>query len=227
MATPDLGILPAPTEPSQDEDARRLIAVVDDDAAFRKSAKYLLESVGMDVAAFAAAEDFLESDVVERATCVVADMRMPGMGGLRLQKNLRDRRIDTPVIFVSAYGEVPQVVEAMRDGASNFLEKPCNDQQLLDLVQECDARGARTRRRLAERLRVSELVSQLTAREKQVYALIVSGRTSESIGKRLGCERKTVETHRNRLRTKMQARSLAHLIRMGLLVEEELQAALD
>jgi len=195
---------------------RPAVFVVDDDAAMRDSLLFLLASLGHPVQAYASAEAFLAEGYADRPGCLVLDVRMPGMSGLELQQALNQAHAALSVVFISGHGDIPMVVRAMRGGAVTFLEKPFNDQMLLDHV----AIGLRTS---AERCavgrsaaRVSDRLEQLTQRERDVLELVVLGRQNKQIAHELDISIKTVETHRAHVMTKMEASSVADLTRMLL-----------
>ena len=192
-----------------------LVCVVDDDDAVRLSMTLLIETLGLPVQGFANALDVLSDDaVLRRAHCLVLDVRMPGLSGVGLQERLGRLGHDLPIIFVSAHGDVPMVARAMRDGAFDFLQKPFNEQALLDRVQEAVQFAAAQR---AARARLAEIqlrINSLTARESDVMAGMVAGRLNKQIAEDLGISMKTVEQHRARVMEKLQVDSLAELVRL-------------
>jgi len=195
------------------------VYVVDDDKAMRHSLAFLLKSMGHPVECFPSAEAFLLAPVREGPGCLVLDIRMPGMSGLDLQSALDRLGSTLGIVFISGHGDIPMVVRAMRQGAVDFLEKPFNDQRLLDLVTEALRRGAaacgtaRVNRRLAERF------DRLTLREREVMALVIQGRANKMIAHELGISMKTVEVHRARVMEKMAADSVADLTRMQMTLQ--------
>ncbi len=193
---------------------RPLIYVVDDDDTFRKSLQWLLESVGLAVRTFSTAAEFLEAYVPGSPGCLVLDIRMPGMSGLQLQDQLASRGIGLPVIFLTGHGDVPMAVAAVKKGALDFIQKPYNDQQLLDLVNEALKRDAELREREARSQQIAGLVASMTAREREVMDAVVSGKSNKIIAEELGVTIKTVEAHRARVMEKMGAESLAHLVHL-------------
>ncbi len=191
-----------------------LIYVVDDDDTFRKSLQWLLESVGLGVKTFATANDFLDAFVPGSPGCLVLDIRMPGMSGLQLQDQLVARGIRLPVIFVTGHGDVPMAVAAVKKGALDFIQKPYNDQQLLDLVNSALRRDTELREQDARSEAVSGLISSMTPREREVMDSVVAGKSNKIIAEELGVTIKTVEAHRARVMEKMGAESLAHLVHL-------------
>jgi RNA polymerase sigma factor (sigma-70 family) len=195
--------------------AHSTVFVVDDDALVRRSLERLIHSVGLQVRCFASAKEFLECRRPEGAACIVLDVRMPGLSGLDLQSELASAGLDMPVVFVTGHGTVPMSVRAMKAGAVDFLQKPFDDQVLLDAVQ----RGIdQDRQALAEQAGQKELedrLESLTPREQEVFALVVTGLLNKQIAGELGTSEKTIKVHRARVMQKMEADSLADLVRMG------------
>ncbi len=197
------------------------VFVVDDDAAVRDSMRWLMDSVGLRVEAFDSSEAFLRAITPESSGCVVLDLRMPGLGGLDVHAQLRERGINLPVIVVSGHGDVPIAVRALKSGVADFVEKPFKDQELLDCVQQALRRDAE---QSLQRLRREELMTRyrtLTPRELDVLRLVVDGQANKAIGSSLGISQKTVETHRARVMEKMAARSVSELVRMTLIIESQ------
>jgi two-component system response regulator FixJ len=196
--------------------ASATVFIVDDDPAMRDSMSFLVRSVGMAVETFTSAQVFLDSYDPERPGCLVLDVRMPGMSGLELQEFLVERGIQTPVVMVTGYGDVPMAVRALKGGAVDFLEKPFTDQELIDTVNEALARDARQRVKEAERAKVKERIARLTPREREVMDLVIEGKPNKVIAAELGLSPKTVEVHRSRVMAKMQVSSLAALLQSVL-----------
>ncbi len=202
------------------------VYVVDDDQAARESLRWLLESVGHQVRCHASAQEFLDAYDGGAPGCLVLDVRMPGMSGLELQEHLRERGWCLPVIVVTGHGDVPMAVRAMRGGAVDFLQKPYNDQVLLDSIQrglDLCAQRSLERRRLA---RVQAAYLMLSPREREVATMVVNGNANKVIAIDLGLSPKTVEAHRANVMEKMKARTLSELVRMFMLLErgrEELE----
>jgi two-component system response regulator FixJ len=199
----------APAEPT--------VFVVDDDEDVRSSLCWLIESVALKVAAFESAERFLETYEPEQPGCLVLDIRMPGMGGLGLLESLPLRDIHLPVIVLTAHCNVPVAVRAMKAGAIDFVEKPFTDQDLLDKIQRALKEDARQRAERLECTAVESRLRQLTLRELEVLERVVNGQANKVISAELGIGERTVEVHRKHMMEKMQAKSLAELIKMVLL----------
>ena len=199
--------------------SNQTVFVVDDDDAVRDSLAVLFESVGLEAEAYANATAFLESYDPERSGCLVLDLRMPGMSGLDLQRRLNEVNAILPVIFITGHGDVSVAVRAMRAGAVDFLQKPFDEQDLLDRVHQALEKDSRHRAELKEKGAIAERIRSLTPREKEVMALVVEGLANKQAAGRLGVSQRTVEIHRARVMEKMQASSLAHLVRMAMSAE--------
>lgn len=197
-----------------------IVFVVDDDAAVCDSLRFLIESVGLQVRTFSSADEFLAAYTPDQPGCLVLDIRMPGMSGLELQEQLAKRGYTLPVIIITAHGDVPSAVRAMHAGAVDFVSKPFNAQSLLDRVHQALAKDARTRRDEAVRAAIAAKVALLTPREREVMDLVVSGMSNKGIAAQLQLSAKTVETHRARVMEKMEAGSVAELVRMVLTARE-------
>ena len=192
------------------------VFVVDDDAGVCQSTQWLLESAHLGVETFSTAREFLDAFDSTDPGCIVLDVRLPGMSGLDLLEDLAAQGIKIPIIIVTAYGDVAMAVRALKSGAMDFLQKPYNDQTLLDVVHRAIERDASIRVQSAERTDIAHRSTRLTARERQVMALVVVGRANKQIAAELGCSGKTIEVHRSRVMEKMRADSLAGLVRMAL-----------
>ena len=191
------------------------VFVVDDDASVRESLRWMVGSLDLPVETYATAREFLGAQNGGRPGCLVLDLRMPEMSGLDLQSELAARHIRLPIIMISGHADVASAVRALKAGALDFLEKPFARSELLARVQEALALDAKVRQAEAERIRVEGCVARLTPRERQVMDLVVSGKTNKTIAAELGLCEKTVEVHRARVMTKMEADSLAHLVRLA------------
>jgi FixJ family two-component response regulator len=200
---------------SPEADAPPTVFVVDDDASAAESMRWLIESVGLNVEVFASADDFLAAYQPDRPGCLLLDVRMPGMSGLELQEALNARGDPPPVIFITAYSDVPVAVRAMRAGAYDLLLKPVNHQALIDCLQEAVRKDAAGRRERAVRRVQSERFAGLSPRELEVLRRVVGGLPSSQIAVELGISHKTVEVHRASIMTKSGAASLAELIRLA------------
>jgi len=191
----------------------RLIYVVDDDDAFRDSLRWLLESAGYSVALFASAERFLAAYRAGSGTCLLLDVRMPGMSGIELQGELNRRGIELPIIFLTGHGDVPMAVEAVKKGAFDFILKPFVNSHLLALIEEVTAMREPVRQGWAQRLSASARLQTLTAREREVLDHVAAGRRNKQIADQLGISMKTVEAHRARAMDKMGVNSVADVVR--------------
>ena len=194
------------------------VYVIDDDDAVRESLSWLLESVGLQVETYADARSFLTHiNSSQTNGCVVTDVRMPGMSGLELQTEMTERQIGLPVIIITGHGDVPMAVRAMKSGAYDFIEKPFNDQEILERVQRCLQQQQEQIAHTATRSFVLNNMERLTAREQEVLGMVVDGLSSRVIGDKLGISSKTVEVHRAKIMDKMGADSVASLVRMAML----------
>lgn len=195
-----------------------LVYVVDDEASIRDSLAMLLRSVGLASRTFADARSFLATYQPRPDACLVADVRMPGMSGIELQEALRTRGAELPIIIITGHGDIAMAVRAMKAGAADFIEKPFHDQTLLDAVHRALARSADPRKDAAavDSDELRKRLATLTPREKEVMALVVEGRPNKAVATRLGLSTRTVEVHRAKAMEKMQAQSLADLVRMAI-----------
>lgn len=193
------------------------VFVVDDDRDMRDSLRWLLESAGYRVELFESAEAFLQRPGNPCPGCMLLDVRMPGMGGLRLLERLSTVGPHLPVIMVTAHGDVPMAVNAVKSGAFDFIEKPAAHQLILDRVRAAVTIDTTNRQRDLERLRFNELFAQLSQREREVMSGIVAGDSNKVMALAMGISERTVEKHRESLMQKMGTRSLAAVIRMGVL----------
>jgi two-component system response regulator FixJ len=198
-----------------------IVFIVDDDEAVRNSLRLLVKSVGLNATALLSAREFLETYDPQQPGCLVLDVRMPEMSGLDLQQQLNLRGAVIPVIFITGHGDIPMAVEAMQQGAFDFLQKPFRDQDLIDRIQRALEKDRLNRAELAERSRIRERREQLTPREREIMALVTSGKPNKVMAADLGLSQRTVEIHRARVMEKMGASSLAHLVRMVMDLEEE------
>jgi two-component system response regulator FixJ len=192
------------------------IMVVDDDSGVRNAMRILLKSVGLDSVLYSSAQEFLAAYQPAQPGCLLLDIRMPGMSGLELQQQLNLRGAVIPVIFMTGHGDVPMAVEAMQHGAFDFLQKPFRDQDLLDRIQKAIAKDAQSRTALGEHERIRTRLETLTAREREVMDLMTQGKQNKVIAQELGVSPRTIEIHRARVMEKMEAHSVAELVRMML-----------
>ena len=192
------------------------VFIVDDDAAIRFAMQALMDSVNLNHEIFASADEFLEKTTEQRPGCLVLDIRMPGLGGLELQEELIRRGNTLPIIFITGHGDVPMAVEAMQKGAVDFIQKPFRDQELLDRIREALATDEERREEQQAHAEVAARLARLTNREREVFDLVVTGKPNKVIAYELGVSQRTVEIHRARVMEKMQARSLADLVKMHM-----------
>ncbi len=190
------------------------VFIVDDDEAFRDSLKYLLESVSMVVETYASAEDFLKNYTPYRQGCLLLDIRMPEMSGLQLQQELNKYHYPLPIIMLTAHGDVPMAVQAMKHGAMEFLEKPFNDQELLELIQLALKTDKKNYKKRLEYDSIIARLKNLTRREHEVLLLVVNKHSNKVMAEKLNVSIKTVESHRKHVMEKLHANSLVDLLEM-------------
>lgn len=195
--------------------AAPLVFVVDDDASVRKSLGRLIKTAGYEAEAFASVGEFLARRPYDGPCCLVLDVRMPGLTGLDLQEALRAAGQRLSIVFITGYRDVPVSVKAMKGGAVDFLTKPVDETVLLAAIRQAVARTQADRRQLARLMEVQSRIKTLTPREAAVFALVVTGMLNKQIGSELGIGEKTVKVHRARVMEKMQAGSLAELVRLA------------
>lgn len=201
---------------TESSDNSQTVYIVDDDAAIRIAMQALLESVNLKHEIFASADEFLEDEANHRSGCLVLDIRMPGLGGLELQDELISRGSTLPIIFITGHGDVPMAVDAMQKGAVDFIQKPFRDQELLDRIREALSTDLQRREELNKHAEVVSRLERLTNREKEVFDLVVTGKPNKVIAYELDVSQRTVEIHRARVMEKMEAKSLADLVRMHI-----------
>ena len=194
---------------------RAMVCVVEDDAMVRQSLAMLIGTLGVDVRSHASGRAFLDDPASLKATCVVLDVRMPGLSGLEVQARMAELGLTAPVIFITGHGDVPMAVEAMRGGAVDFLQKPFDNQALLARVKQAIARGRGLRLEAEQRSLAEARLAALSPREREVLALLVEGRMNKIIAAELGISAKTVEDHRASIMRKTQVRSVAELVRLA------------
>jgi FixJ family two-component response regulator len=198
------------------QDRSPQVYLVEDDEAVRESLQLVLESVGRSVQPYSSAAQFLEHWNPEMAGCLVLDIRMPGMNGMELQRKLNELNCMLPIIFVTGHGDVPMAVEAMQQGAVDFVQKPYREQELLDKIDNALALDAQNRESLQQRQEILARIESLTPRERDVMDLMIVGKANKVIAIDLDISQRTVEIHRARVMEKLHANSLAHLVRMAL-----------
>ena len=201
------------------DDAQQTVFIVDDDASIRQSMGHLLGSVNIACESFASANDFLDAWSADKAGCLILDIRMPGLGGLELQEKLNELGCSLPIIFITGHGDVPMAVEAMQKGAFDFVQKPFRDQDLLDRINDALAAHSAKREEELEQADIRAHIDTLTPREKDVFELVVTGKPNKIIAHELSVSQRTVEIHRARVMEKMEAKSLATLVRMWAAVQ--------
>lgn len=202
------------------DSALPVVFVVDDDEAVRTAIALLMRSVSLRVETFHSAAAFLDAFDASRAGCLVLDLRMPGMSGLELQRALAARGSRLPIVFVTGHGDVPDAVQALQAGAMDFIQKPFRDHELLERVQRALEVSVTRRDDEADRETLRQRVERLTPREREVMDRVVSGQANKAVAMDLGVSERTVEIHRSRVMSKMEACSLAELVRMVLRVED-------
>ncbi|MBC7907371.1 MAG: response regulator transcription factor [Rhodospirillaceae bacterium] len=198
-----------------------IVHVVDDDGAIRDALVLLLEAAGHPARAHADAAQFLAALDPAQPGCVVSDVRMPGMSGLELQRHLKEARIDLPVIIITGHGDVGMAVQALKEGAADFIEKPFDEDVLLVSVGHALDKGARAFRERAQLAAIKAHAAGLTPREREVMDLVVQGLPNKAVAVELSISARTVEIHRARVMEKMAANSLSDLVRMALRLEED------
>ena len=196
-------------------EAEPIVFIVDDDDSVRKSLARLITSVGLKVETFSSANAFLKRDAYDGPACLVLDIRMPGLSGLELQTELAKAERTLSIVFITSHGNITMSVQAIKAGAVDFLEKPFEEQDLLDAVHLAIQKDRDTKEKLAELREIQERVESLTPREREVFALVVTGMLNKQIAFEMGIGEKTIKVHRARVMQKMQAESFADLVRLA------------
>ena len=206
---------------NQEETAQ--VFIVDDDDAIRDSISLLLDTVDIPSTTFGSATEFLDSFDPESKGCLVLDIRMPRMSGMELQANLRERGSNIPIVFITGHGDIPMAVEAMRNGAINFIRKPFGEQELLDCINEALDAEANQRLQQSDIQDMKTKIEKLTPREFEVFERVASGQANKVIAIELEISERTVEIHRSQVMHKTESRSLADLVRLKLLLDQSNQ----
>jgi len=191
------------------------IFIVDDDAKFRKSLARLVKSIGYDVELFSSAKDFLEREPFDGTSCLLLDVRMPGLTGPDLQEELNKRNISMPIIFLTAHGDTPTGVKAMKDGAVDFLLKPFEERALFEAIDKALDKDVQYKKKLKEINETKRLVATLTSRELEVFRWLITGMLNKQIGIPLGITERTVKAHRGQIMHKLGVVSVAELVRLA------------
>lgn len=206
-------------ERGEPAETQRIVFVVDDDASIREGLRSLFRSVGLQVEIFASTSEFLQRKLPDGPSCLVLDVRLPGVSGLDFQAELAKARVQTPIIFMTGHGDIPMTVKAMKAGAVEFLTKPFRDQDMLDAVQLALEKDRARREREGSLAKVRADYQTLTVREKEVMALVTSGLMNKQVAGKLGVSEVTVKLHRGNVNRKMGAKSFADLVRMAELLD--------
>lgn len=194
------------------------VFVVDDDPSMRDSMRWLIESVGLKVEAYANADSFMEQFTGDVPGCLVLDVRMPGTSGMELLDNLKGRGVQLPIIMISGHGDVPMAVQALKRGAMDFLEKPFRDQELLEQIAKAIEVDQARRKKAESVAGIRTRLDKLTPREREVMELVVAGYANKQVAAKLGLSEKTIEVHRSRVMSKMRAKTLPCLVKMAIAV---------
>jgi FixJ family two-component response regulator len=197
------------------EESESIVFIIDDDPLYRASAERLVRSIGLRVQSFESPRAFLSSPRPNVASCLVLDIRMPGLSGLDLQRELAKIGVQMPIIFVTGHGDIPMTVQAMKAGAVEFLPKPFRDQALLDAINQAIGRDRVARRQQARKVDLHRRYESLTPREREVFHCVVSGMLNKQIADKLGTTERTIKFHRAHMMQEMKVKSLAELVRIA------------
>ena len=197
------------------QESESIVFIIDDDPLYRASTERLVRSVGLRVQSFGSAREFLSSPRPNVASCLVLDVRMPGLSGLDLQLELAKVGVQMPIIFVTGHGDIPMSVQAMKAGAVEFLAKPFRDQALLDAINQAIERDRVTRRQRAKSVELRRRYESLGPREREVFECVVSGMLNKQMADKLGTTERTIKFHRGQIMRKMEAKSVAELVRFA------------
>ncbi len=197
------------------QDDTPIVMIIDDDTSMRSSLQRLLLASGIDNVTFSSAQEFLSASLPDRPCCLLLDIRMPGMDGMELQSELVKIGRDLPIVFITGHGDVPMSVQAMKAGAVNFLQKPFEHRILMDAINESFEKDRNQRLARTQLKKLQERASQLTPREREIFAFVVSGALNKQIAYELGIQEGTVKVHRRQVMEKMASRSLAGLVKMA------------
>jgi FixJ family two-component response regulator len=208
-------------EMEESEENEAIVFIVDDDASVRDSLRWLIESVQLKVECYATAQEFMDEYQGQQTGCVVLDVRMPGISGLDLQEELRQQGFVLPVIIITGHADVPMAVRAFKSGVFDFIEKPFNDQHLIDRIQQAIEKSRSQVISLQRRQEARGRLKKLSSREKQVLDCIVAGSSNKKMARELDISIKTIETHRANLMSKMKAGSVSELVRVALLASRD------
>jgi RNA polymerase sigma factor (sigma-70 family) len=192
-----------------------VVFVVDDDASVRRGLARLIRSMGLEVEVFGSAREFLDHPLPDQPGCLVLDVRMPGLSGLDLQKELASANCAMPIIFITGHGDIPMTVKAMKAGAVDFLPKPFKDQDLLDAIHRAIRQNMESRIRHTELADIQDRLDSLTPREREVFERVIQGMLNKQIAFDLGTSEKTIKVHRARVMQKMRVESVAELVRLA------------